>query len=98
MNRVVVQYRVKPAMVEENERLVKEVYRQLHENKPTGFRYATYKMPDGVTFMHVAVSEAADGSSPLSALPAFKNFQAAIKDRCDEMPVVKHVEEIESYF
>ncbi|MEJ7681894.1 MAG: hypothetical protein WKG06_29400 [Segetibacter sp.] len=38
-----------------------------------------------------------EAKSPLSGLSAFKKFQAGIKDRCDELPVVRHVTEIGSY-
>jgi len=96
MKNTIVRYRLKPARVQENEKLVRAVYEQLHERKPAGFRYVTYKLEDGVTFIHVAISEA-DGKSPLSDLPAFKSFQADINDRCEELPVGNHAGEIGSY-
>jgi hypothetical protein len=95
MEKVIVRYKLKPGRVEENEQLVKEVYKQLSLEEPEGFSYATYKLEDGLTFIHVALHE--PGSNPLPGLTAFKNFQADIKDRCDELPVVNHVTEIGSY-
>lgn len=44
-------------MVETNEKLIKEVYEELHHEKPTEFIYATYKAEDGMTFIHVALNE-----------------------------------------
>jgi len=54
MKRVLVRYRVKPELVEENERLVRDVYAELASADPDGLRYATFKLDDGVSFVHVA--------------------------------------------
>jgi hypothetical protein len=96
MDKVIVRYKLKPGSVTENEQLVKEVFKQLHKEEPEDFSYATYKLEDGLTFIHVALFES-EGKNPLQVLPAFKNFQAGIRDRCDELPVVNHVTEIGSY-
>jgi hypothetical protein len=96
MEKVIVRYKLKTGRVEENEHLVKEVYKELSHEEPEGFSYATYKLEDGLTFIHVASHEPGS-KNPLPGLPAFKNFQAGIKDRCDELPVVNHVTEIASY-
>ena len=96
MERIIVRYKLKTGKAEENEQLVKEVYKQLHQDKPEGFNYATYKLEDGLTFMHVAIIE--DGAkNPLPGLQAFKNFTGGVNDRCDELPVVNRVTEIGSY-
>ena len=55
MRRVMVRYRVKPERVEENEQLVREVYEELGQRRPAGFRYGTFKLEDGVSFVHLAV-------------------------------------------
>jgi hypothetical protein len=94
MRQVMVRYKVKPQHVAENERLVRAVYEELASVQPDGLRYATYRLDDGVTFVHVSSS---DGVSPLPALEAFRRFQAGIDDRCDEPPVVQQVSEIGSY-
>ena len=96
MEKVIVRYKLRSGRVEENEDLVKEVYKELSREKPEGFSYATYKLEDGLTFIHVASHEPGS-KNPLPGLPAFKNFQAGIKDRCDELPVVNHFTEIGSY-
>ncbi len=97
MKQVIVRYKVKPERAAENEELVRAVYDELHETKPTGLRYATFQLDDGVSFVHVASTEAADGSSPLSEVQAFKHFQENIEERCEESPVVSAVREIGSY-
>jgi len=96
MEKVIVRYKVKPGKVEENEQLIKEVYKQLHHEGMEGLSYATYKLEDGLSFMHIA-NYSGEGKAPLTGIQAFKKFQAGIKDRCDELPVVNHVTEIGSY-
>jgi hypothetical protein len=97
MNHVIVRYKVKPERAAENEQLVRDVYAELHQTKPTGFHYATFQLDDGVSFVHVAAHDAEDGPSPLSEVQAFKRFQENIDDRCDEPPVARSVREIGSY-
>jgi hypothetical protein len=95
MRQVMVRYKVKPDRVTENEDLVRAVYDELHRAEPAGLRYATFRLDDGVSFVHVASS---DGErSPLSDVAAFKRFQENIADRCDEPPVVTELREIGSF-
>jgi hypothetical protein len=97
MTKRMVRYKIKADRVEENERYVARVFEQLKREKPTGLRYATFKLDDGVSFVHIVSHEAADGSNPLAALPAFQAFTAEIRDRCEEPPVVVDLQEIDSY-
>ena len=94
MPHVMVRYRVQPDRVDENEQLVRAVYEELAASRPDGLQYATFKLPDGVTFIHLAQH---GDPNPLSATAAFQRFQEGIKERCDEPPVVTHVETIGSY-
>ena len=96
MEKVIVRYKIKPGRAEENEQLIKEVYKQLHREGMEGLSYATYKLEDGLTFMHIA-NFSGEGNAPLTGIAAFKKFQAGIKDRCEELPVVYRVTEIGSY-
>jgi hypothetical protein len=91
---VVVRYETKPEAAEENARLVAEVYSALAELKPEGFRYTTYRLEDGVTFVHVAQ---VDGESPLPTLPAFAEFQREISERVVEMPTARDATIVGSY-
>jgi quinol monooxygenase YgiN len=95
MRRVMVRYRVKPDRVEENEQMVRAVYEELHRAEPGGLRYATFRLEDGVSFVHLAESE--DAESPLTKLKSFQEFQREIGDRCDEQPVVTELSEIGSF-
>jgi hypothetical protein len=94
MRQVMVRYKVKPERVTENEELVRAVYAELKGAGPDGFQYATFKLDDGVSFVHLAMSE---GESPLPDLEAFRRFQANIEERCDEPPVVTALTEIGSF-
>jgi hypothetical protein len=94
MPQVMVRYRVRPDRVAENEELVRAVYDELASTQPDGLRYATFKLADGVTFVHVA-EHAED--NPLREVAAFRRFQEGIQERCDEPPVVTGVSEVGSY-
>ena len=95
MRHVMVSYRVAPERVAENEELVRAVYRELEESRPAGLRYATFKLPDGVSFVHVA--ETSEGHNPLPELEAFRRFQAGIGERCEEPPLVSELSAIGSF-
>jgi hypothetical protein len=94
MPQVMVRYRVKPDRVEENEELVRAVYAELASAQPEGLRYATFKLPDGVTFVHLAEH---DEDNPLPKLESFQRFQAGLGERCDEPPAPARLDEIGSY-
>ncbi len=53
-----------------------------------------FKLPDGVTFIHLAEH---GEPNPLSATTAFPRFLEGINDRCDEPPVVSQVDVTGSY-
>jgi hypothetical protein len=97
MKRVMVRYKVKAGRAAENERYIASVFEQLQRDRPTGLRYATFKLGDGVSFVHIVSLEAADGRDPLRELAAFKAFTAEIKDRCEDPPVAAELKEIGSY-
>src|SRR3954447_672630 len=97
MKRVMVRYKVKPDRAEENEKLVRAVYEELHSTEPAEMRYATFQLDDGVSFVHVHTNERSDGENALTSLDSFSAFQAGIRDRCEEPPVVTELREIGSY-
>lgn len=94
MPQVMVRYRVHPDRVAENEQLVRAVYDELAASGPDGLQYATFKLPDGVTFVHLARH---DEPNPLSENAAFRRFQEGIRDRCEEPPAVTELHEVGSY-
>jgi hypothetical protein len=92
-----VRYKVKPGRAAENEELVRGVYDELHEADPGGLRYATFKLPDGLSFVHVAAVETDDGRNPLVDVKAFARFQENIAERLDEGPDSTELSEVGSY-
>lgn len=97
MKHVMVRYKVKAERGAENESYITNVFEQLTRDQPPGLRYASFKLNDGVSFVHIASHEAADGSNPLSALSVFKAFTAEIRERCEELPVAVELQEVGSY-
>ena len=97
MRRLMVRYKVKADRAAENERYITSVFEQLKRDKPSGLRYASFKLDDGVSFVHIVSVETADGSNPLGALSAFKAFTAEVRDRCEEPPVTVDLNEVGSY-
>lgn len=95
MRAIMVRYKVKPDRVAENEAFVSQVFAELGREKPSGFRYASFKLEDGVSFAHV-VFEQSSGFN-LAELPAFKKFVEKIADRCDEPPVATGMTAVGSY-
>jgi hypothetical protein len=95
MNRFVVRYRVKPEQAERNEELVRAVYEELRSADPAGFRYTTFRLEDGISFVHIAETEGDE--SPLPKLAAFREFQKDIVDRCDEPPVVSKAAQVGAF-
>lgn len=97
MRRVLVRYRVRPDQAQENERLIGAVFAELERERPAGLRYASFRLDDGVTFVHLASIETADGSNPLAGLIAFREFTARIGARCQEPPVTVDLTQVGAY-
>jgi hypothetical protein len=96
MKTIMVRYKTSEAQAGANETLVRAVFEELRTRAPAGLRYTSYRLADGVTFVHVATVEAVD-DNPLIALPAFKAFQKQLKERCVEPPLVTEMSAIGSY-
>jgi hypothetical protein len=92
-----VEYTVKPEAVAENVALIEAVFAELREKLPAGLRYASFKLEDGKSFVHIASIETDDGANPLQALEAFKAFTSKIKERCAVPPTTRVLEEVGSY-
>ena len=92
-----VSYTLEPDRVAENERLASAVYDALRASRPVGLRYATFRLGDGVSFVHIVSHEESQGVNALTALPAFQAFAAGVKDRCVAPPVRVDLTEIGSY-
>ena len=94
MHYVMVRYTLKPERVAENEELVRAVFEELATTQPDGLQYATLKLDDGVSFVHIAAT-----SDPglLSEVAAFARFKENLGDRCEEPPVRTPAEIVGSF-
>lgn len=95
MKTVLVRYRTSAACAEQNSALVRAVFEALADSQPQGLRYASYRLADGVTFLHLATLTHEE--NPLLALPAFQAFQKGLSQRCVEMPFLTEVEVVGAY-
>jgi len=96
MTTTIVRYQVKPEFAADNERLVRAVDAELSALAPVGFRYATLRLDDGVSFVHVAVTDG-DVDAPLPQLDAFRAFLADLRERCDVPPQAARAEVVGAY-
>ena len=96
MKQVMVRYKVKPDQTAKNEELVRAVYDELQRTEVEGLRYATFKLDDDVSFVHIAV-ETGDGQRSLADVEAFKEFTKDIGERCDVPPVATGLREVGSF-
>ena len=64
--------------------------------RPPGLTYASYRLEDGVSFVHVASMDDPD-NNPLRQLAAFQAFTAGVRDRCDAPPVTTVLNEVGRY-
>jgi hypothetical protein len=96
MGSSMIRYKVRQDRADENESLVKAVYEQLARERPEGLHYATFRLPDGVSFMHV-VFESDQPGRILNEVAAFKAFVTDIENRCDEPPVATELTVVGSY-
>ena len=94
---VVVSYTVKPEAVAEHIRLIEAVFEQLRAERPDNIEYKVMRLDDGVSFVHVSTADTADGSNPLPALTAFREFGKDSADRVATAPVPTAADIIGSY-
>jgi hypothetical protein len=92
---VIVRYQTSPETAAENVRLVQDVYAALAKVAPSDFQYSTYQLEDGVTFVHVALLDAAE--NPLTTLPEFAEFQRGLPERCVVPPDANQATVVGSY-
>jgi hypothetical protein len=91
-----VRYKVRPERAEENVALVQAVYAELARVQPEGLHYATFRLPDGVSFMHLVVETDQPGRI-LGQIDAFKAFTTDIETRFEEPPVATEITLVGSY-
>jgi hypothetical protein len=93
---VVVTYKALPDMADENARLVEAVFAELGARDPGGIRYATFRLDDGVSFVHAALLD--DGvPNPLQGIAAFAAFQRDLPARVTAPPAASGASLVGAY-
>lgn len=93
---VIVQAKVKPEFVAQTEAAAEKLFAQLAQAGPTNVRYASGKLPDGVTFVALLQLDDPD-ANPLAELPSFAEFQKALEQWRAEPAVVQPLTLVGSY-
>jgi len=93
----IVRYKTHPDRADENQAFVEKVFAELHAEQPDGLRYTSYRLEDGVSFVHVAAVDTDDGANPLTQTVAFGEFLADIGARCEEPPAASGATVVGSY-
>src|SRR5712691_601959 len=89
--------RYKPESADENQRLIEKVYEELAARDPGGIRYATLRLEDGVSFIHIFMTDSDDTPNALGGIAAFAEFQREPPQRCVDLPVAQAATVIGSY-
>ncbi len=93
----VIRYSTKPESADENQRLVEDVYAELAARDPGGMRYATLRLADGVTFIHIFMTDSDDTPNTMGDIAAFVEFQRELAQRCVEQPASQAATVVGSY-
>ena len=92
-----IRYKTKPEFADENQHLVERVYRELTARDPGAVHYATLRLADGVTFLHLFTTDSDDGAKTLGGIASFAEFLRDLPQRCAEAPVAQDVTVVGSY-
>ncbi|MFI9818030.1 hypothetical protein [Saccharothrix variisporea] len=96
MSTHVIQYTAKSTeAADENQELVERIFAELNADDPGGMRYATFRLADGVTFVHVVIHETDE--NPLEHVAAFADFQKGFGDRVGGPPSFSDATLVGSY-
>jgi hypothetical protein len=96
MNVMMLRAKVRAESVAEVEAAATSMFAAIDAAQPQGVRYASCRLPDGVTFVVLLALE--DGTdNPLAAVPAFTEFQANLKQWIAEPPIPEQLHVVGSY-
>lgn len=96
MNVLMVRSKVKADSAAEVEAAVAKMFAAIEQAQPRGVRYASCRLPDGVTYVAMLALED-PAANPLAAIPAFTEFQENLKGWLAEPPSVEQLTVAESY-
>src|SRR5260370_35657377 len=81
---VVVRYKTRADAADENQRLVEQGFAQLATEDPGGLRYATFRLAEGVAFVHIAGTEGE--VNPRAQDAGVADVHREISGRCVQPP------------
>jgi quinol monooxygenase YgiN len=94
---VMIRYKVKPDQLEQDSALLRAVYQELASGRPSGLRYATFQLDDGVSFVAFVEFETEPGAAPHHRLPSFQRYRTTLNERCEQPPAVTVLHEVGSF-
>jgi len=97
MKRTMIRYKLKPDCVAENDELLRGTYEELERTQPDGLRFATFRLDDGLSLVHLVSVETADGRSPLANSVAFGRYSEHVRERCEAPPEFSNLDEIGAF-
>jgi len=96
MSVIMIRATVKADSVVAVEASARKMFAAIEQAQPRGVRYASCRLPDGVTFVALLALE--DGiDNPLPALPEFRAFQDSLKNWMAEPPTAEPLTVVGSY-
>lgn len=81
------EYQVRDGQVAEQVAAIRVFVAAVRTTNDTGYRYASYKRPDGVRFVHFAWMVDEDALERFHALPEYAGFADGLKARMAEPPI-----------
>lgn len=81
----------------ELEEAAKEMFAAINAAGPQGVRYASCKLADGVTYVILLALDDDNENNPLFVVPAFRDFQANLKNWIAGPPAIEHLTPVGSY-
>jgi hypothetical protein len=96
MSVTMIRAQIQEHKVPEAEEAARKMFAEIDQARPSGVRYASSKLPDGVTFVVILQLEE-DGDNPLLALQTFRDFQEGLKKWLAEPPSAEPLKIVGSY-
>src|SRR5712692_7362626 len=81
-----IRYKTKPESADENQRLVEKVYEELAARDSGGIRYATLRLEDGVSFVHIFMTDSDDTPNGLGRHRRFRRVPARARSAMRRTP------------
>jgi len=96
MNVLMIRSKVKAGSAAEVEAAVTKMFLAIEQAQPSRVRYASCRLPDGVTYVAMLALED-PAANPLAGIPAFTEFQENLKRWLAEPPSVEQLTVAGSY-